>query len=120
MTSPYSSSNLSGAPWSATYSPHASRDTSSAVEAEENASGKNSKVCVKQVVTRTVTYCRTPLDPAPKGKRRKVEETHSSSASSASDGEKEDKDHKGNNEDGTSEETSQRPTELKEEPIEEP
>jgi len=32
------------------------------------------KVCVRHVVTRTVTYCRTPLDPAPKGKRRRVEE----------------------------------------------
>jgi hypothetical protein len=30
-------------------------------------------VSVRQVVTRTVTYTRTPLDPAPKGKRRKLE-----------------------------------------------
>ena len=30
-------------------------------------------VSVKQVVTRTVTYTRTPLEPAPKGKRRKLE-----------------------------------------------
>jgi hypothetical protein len=31
-------------------------------------------VSVKQVVTRTVTYKRTPLDPPPKGKRRKMTE----------------------------------------------
>ncbi|EFW15934.1 hypothetical protein D8B26_004270 [Coccidioides posadasii str. Silveira] len=31
-------------------------------------------VIVRQVVTRTITYKRTPLDPAPKGKRRKMEE----------------------------------------------
>ncbi|MCJ1230940.1 hypothetical protein MMC12_007614 [Toensbergia leucococca] len=30
-------------------------------------------VSVRQVVTRTVTYTQTPLDPAPKGKRRKIE-----------------------------------------------
>lgn len=28
---------------------------------------------VRQVVTRTVTYCRTPLEPAPRGKRRKLD-----------------------------------------------
>ncbi|WEW59734.1 hypothetical protein PRK78_005214 [Emydomyces testavorans] len=31
-------------------------------------------VTVRQVVTRTITYKRTPLNPAPRGKRRKVEE----------------------------------------------
>ncbi|EEP77401.1 predicted protein [Uncinocarpus reesii 1704] len=31
-------------------------------------------VTVRQVVTRTITYKRTPLDPAPRGKRRKMEE----------------------------------------------
>jgi hypothetical protein len=31
------------------------------------------RVSVRQVVTRTVTYCRTPLEPAPRGKRRKIE-----------------------------------------------
>ncbi|EEH35388.1 hypothetical protein PAAG_06435 [Paracoccidioides lutzii Pb01] len=31
-------------------------------------------VCVRHVVTRTVTYKRTPLEPAPKGKRRKTEQ----------------------------------------------
>ncbi|MCJ1412767.1 hypothetical protein MMC19_006865 [Ptychographa xylographoides] len=35
--------------------------------------GTHRPVSVKQVVTRTVTYTRTPLEPAPKGKRRKVE-----------------------------------------------
>ncbi|KAG5302167.1 hypothetical protein I7I48_02410 [Histoplasma ohiense] len=37
-----------------------------------SASGRS--VCVRHVVTRTVTYKRTPLDPAPKGKRRKTSE----------------------------------------------
>lgn len=32
-------------------------------------------VNVRQVVTRTVTYKRTPLDPAPKGKRRKTNDS---------------------------------------------
>ena len=36
-------------------------------------SGCHRSVSVRQVVTRTVTYTRTPLDPAPKGKRRKLE-----------------------------------------------
>ncbi|KAI9724496.1 MAG: hypothetical protein M1812_000564 [Candelaria pacifica] len=36
-------------------------------------SATNKPVSVRQVVTRTVTYTRTPLDPAPKGKRRKIE-----------------------------------------------
>ncbi|KAJ6138066.1 hypothetical protein N7471_004552 [Penicillium samsonianum] len=31
-------------------------------------------VSVRQVVTRTITYKRTPLDPPPKGKRRKTQE----------------------------------------------
>jgi hypothetical protein len=35
------------------------------------------------VVTRTVTYCRTPLDPAPKGKRRKIEVEELDSKSSS-------------------------------------
>ncbi|KAK4992684.1 hypothetical protein LTR50_001019 [Elasticomyces elasticus] len=64
--SPYSGTPLSAAPWSATYSP---------VDWEKDAKGSGGKVSVRQVVTRTVTYCRTPLDPAPKGKRRKVEES---------------------------------------------
>lgn len=36
--------------------------------------GRPRSMSVKQVVTRTVTYTRTPLDPAPRGKRRKMEE----------------------------------------------
>ncbi|MCJ1373943.1 hypothetical protein MMC20_005173 [Loxospora ochrophaea] len=40
---------------------------------ESPRSGGHRPVSVKQVVTRTVTYTRTPLDPAPKGKRRKIE-----------------------------------------------
>ena len=65
VPSPYSSTPLSAAPWSASFSPR----EYSATEATD----KPGKVSVRQVVTRTVTYCRTPLDPAPKGKRRKIE-----------------------------------------------
>lgn len=36
-------------------------------------SGCHRPVSVRQVITRTITYTRTPLDPAPKGKRRKLE-----------------------------------------------
>jgi len=42
-------------------------------ESNIDAVSQPGKVHVRQVVTRTVTYCRTPLDPAPKGKRRKLE-----------------------------------------------
>jgi len=64
ISSPYTSTPLSAAPWSATFSP-------THVDPETN--GKPGRVSVRQVVTRTVTYCRTPLEPAPKGKRRKLE-----------------------------------------------
>lgn len=40
---------------------------------ESPRTGNHRPVSVRQVVTRTVTYTRTPLDPAPKGKRRKLE-----------------------------------------------
>lgn len=40
---------------------------------ESPRTGCHRPVSVRQVVTRTVTYTRTPLDPAPKGKRRKLE-----------------------------------------------
>ncbi|KAI4286752.1 MAG: hypothetical protein L6R35_003990 [Caloplaca aegaea] len=40
---------------------------------EPQRTGCHRPVSVRQVVTRTVTYTRTPLDPAPKGKRRKLE-----------------------------------------------
>lgn len=64
VPSPYSGTSLSAAPWSATYSPR---------DADPDANGKPGKVSVRQVVTRTVTYCRTPLEPAPRGKRRKLD-----------------------------------------------
>ncbi|KAL1588408.1 hypothetical protein WHR41_02918 [Cladosporium halotolerans] len=64
VQSPYSGTPLSAAPWSATYSPR---------DADPDANGKPGKVSVRQVVTRTVTYCRTPLEPAPRGKRRKLD-----------------------------------------------
>lgn len=64
--SPYSGTPLSAAPWSASFSP---RDHSY----EATAGGPPGRVSVRHVVTRTVTYCRTPLEPAPKGKRRKIE-----------------------------------------------
>lgn len=73
----YSSTPLSAAPWSASFSPR---------DVDVDANGKPGKVSVRQVVTRTVTYCRTPLEPAPKGKRRKLDvdaaSTESSKASS--------------------------------------
>ncbi|KAM0721812.1 hypothetical protein Q7P37_002737 [Cladosporium fusiforme] len=64
VPSPYSGTPLSAAPWSASYSPR---------DADPDANGKPGKVSVRQVVTRTVTYCRTPLEPAPRGKRRKLD-----------------------------------------------
>ncbi|KAH9825375.1 hypothetical protein Tdes44962_MAKER04215, partial [Teratosphaeria destructans] len=66
LTSPYISTPLSAAPWSASYERN--------VDTELN--GQPGKVSVRQVVTRTVTYCRTPLEAAPNGnlwKRRKIE-----------------------------------------------
>ncbi|USW57511.1 hypothetical protein Slin15195_G108300 [Septoria linicola] len=75
VPSPYSSTPLSAAPWSATFSPR---------EAHTDVGGPSGKVHVRHVVTRTVTYCRTPLDPAPKGKRRKIEAEDDVSSSKAS------------------------------------
>ncbi|KXG46689.1 uncharacterized protein PGRI_039400 [Penicillium griseofulvum] len=43
------------------------------IETPESAGGKS--VSVRQVVTRTVTYKRTHLDPPPRGKRRKTSES---------------------------------------------
>lgn len=60
---PRSASCLGGTPWSASFPPD-----------EGDCGNKTSKVSVRQVVTRTVTYSQTPLDPAPKGKRRKIED----------------------------------------------
>lgn len=65
-TSPFVPTPLSAAPWSASYERN--------VDTEAN--GQPGRVSVRQVVTRTVTYCRTPLEPAPNGnlwKRRKIE-----------------------------------------------
>jgi len=70
VASPYATTPLSAAPWSATFSPR---------DADPDANAKPGKVSVRQVVTRTVTYCRTPLEPAPRGKRRKVEDLGSRS-----------------------------------------
>ncbi|GAB7366677.1 hypothetical protein MBLNU230_g8660t1 [Neophaeotheca triangularis] len=77
VPSPYVSTPLSAAPWSASFSPR---------EYEQSeAMTKPGKVSVRQTVTRTVTYCRTPLDPAPKGKRRKVEEASDDSKESSTE-----------------------------------
>ncbi|KAK4546216.1 hypothetical protein LTR36_002353 [Oleoguttula mirabilis] len=73
VASPYVSTPLSSAPWSASFESH---------DANPEAHGPPGKVSVKQVVTRTVTYCRTPLEPAPNGnlwKRRKVEHEETTS-----------------------------------------
>ncbi|QIX00051.1 hypothetical protein AMS68_005568 [Peltaster fructicola] len=64
-------SPLSATPWSASFSPR---------DADPEVNGKPGRVSVRHVVTRTVTYCRTPLEPAPRGKRRKLEEPSSSSS----------------------------------------
>ncbi|KAF7714798.1 Uncharacterized protein PECH_008037 [Penicillium ucsense] len=45
------------------------------LETPRSAGGINKAVSVRQVVTRTVTYKRTHLDPPPKGKRRKTSES---------------------------------------------
>ncbi|KXS93734.1 hypothetical protein AC578_996 [Pseudocercospora eumusae] len=74
--SPYTSTPLSAAPWSASFSPR---------EYNPDINGPpGSKLHVRHVVTRTVTYCRTPLDPAPKGKRRKIEGDDDVTSSKAS------------------------------------
>ncbi|KAK0271044.1 hypothetical protein LTR54_006667 [Friedmanniomyces endolithicus] len=73
--STYSSTPLSGAPWSASYSPR---------DVDTEANGNPGKVSVKQVVTRTVTYCRTPLEAVPDGnlwKRRKIEHDEAATTS---------------------------------------
>lgn len=77
VPSPYTGTPLSAAPWSATYSPR---------DADPDVNGKPGKVSVRQVVTRTVTYCRTPLEPAPRGKRRKLDAAAAETSSLASGG----------------------------------
>ncbi|KAJ5774165.1 hypothetical protein N7457_009061 [Penicillium paradoxum] len=77
---PYSASPYSANPWSAlprsatsARSPFSPSDWKLRyLEPPKSATTK--AVSVRQVVTRTVTYKRTPLDPPPKGKRRKTQE----------------------------------------------
>ncbi|KAJ6043990.1 uncharacterized protein N7446_002187 [Penicillium canescens] len=72
---PYSASPYSANPWSTSSlrSPFSPSDWKLRyLDAPRSATTK--AVSVRQVVTRTVTYKRTPLDPPPKGKRRKTQE----------------------------------------------
>ena len=75
--SPYSATmspyTTSAGPWSANAMSPRDRETQGQL-ASPVTGGGSSRVSVRQVVTRTVTYSRTPLDPAPKGKRRRVDE----------------------------------------------
>jgi hypothetical protein len=68
----YTGTPLSAQPWSAStsFSPRERQDAA--------LSGTPGRVSVRHVITRTVTYCRTPtttmpLEPAPRGKRRRLE-----------------------------------------------
>ncbi|KAJ9486981.1 hypothetical protein VN97_g6339 [Penicillium thymicola] len=78
---PYSAGPYSAAQWSALprsaaslRSPFSPSDWKLRyLEAPRSATTK--AVSVRQVVTRTITYKRTPLDPPPKGKRRKTQES---------------------------------------------
>ncbi|KGO36684.1 hypothetical protein PEX1_043540 [Penicillium expansum] len=73
--SPYSATQWSALPRSATSlrSPFSPSDWKLRYfEAPRSATTR--AVSVRQVVTRTITYKRTPLDPPPKGKRRKTQE----------------------------------------------
>ncbi|KAI9664974.1 MAG: hypothetical protein M1821_006422 [Bathelium mastoideum] len=75
--SPYSTTmspyTTSAGPWSANAMSPRDRENVGQI-ASPVTGGGSSRVSVRQVVTRTVTYSRTPLDPAPKGKRRRVED----------------------------------------------
>jgi len=82
MQSPYSTSALTATPLSATFSPRTAL-TSNLSQSETKI--KDGKVCIRHVITRTVTYCRTPIDPAPKGKRRKLGEDSAGESSEASE-----------------------------------
>ncbi|KAL1957528.1 hypothetical protein VTO42DRAFT_5754 [Malbranchea cinnamomea] len=44
------------------------------LDSPRSATVSGRSVRMRQVITRTITYKRTPLDPAPKGKRRKTED----------------------------------------------
>ncbi|EON65032.1 hypothetical protein W97_04267 [Coniosporium apollinis CBS 100218] len=78
--SPYSPAGV-GSPMSArsVHSPYSATISPREWDLEGKKGGTRA-VSIRQVVTRTVTYSRTPveptapLDPAPKGKRRKIEE----------------------------------------------
>ncbi|PSN64815.1 hypothetical protein BS50DRAFT_45041 [Corynespora cassiicola Philippines] len=84
--SPYSSSTVQS-PSSAQSSAHSTKSPYSAVSPKtwdvEKKTGRTRRVSVREVVTRTVTYSSTPvdqkapsfpqIDPAPRGKRRKIE-----------------------------------------------
>ncbi|CAI7641989.1 unnamed protein product [Penicillium discolor] len=72
---PYSATQWSALPRSAASlrSPYSPSDWKLRyLDAPRSATTK--AVSVRQVVTRTITYKRTPLDPPPKGKRRKTQE----------------------------------------------
>ncbi|KAJ5748688.1 uncharacterized protein N7511_010384 [Penicillium nucicola] len=77
---PYSASPYSANPWSAL--PRSANSLRSPFSPSDwklryldvPKSATTKAVSVRQVVTRTVTYKRTPLDPPPKGKRRKTQE----------------------------------------------
>ncbi|KAF2239377.1 hypothetical protein EV356DRAFT_515573 [Viridothelium virens] len=76
--SPYSATmspyNTSAGPWSANAMSPRDRETQGQIASPPVTGSGTSRVSVRQVVTRTVTYSRTPLDPPPKGKRRRVED----------------------------------------------
>ncbi|KAJ6007803.1 hypothetical protein N7540_011779 [Penicillium herquei] len=81
IPSPRTATPLSATPRSATalYSPFSPSDWKiryfeTPRSATPRSATTTKSVSVRQVVTRTITYKRTPLDPPPKGKRRKTSE----------------------------------------------
>ena len=74
MPSPRTATPLSATPRSATglYSPFSPADWKLRYFETPRSATPAKSVSVRQVVTRTVTYKRTPLDPPPKGKRRRT------------------------------------------------
>ena len=74
MPSPRTATPLSATPRSATglCSPFSPSDWKMRYFETPRSATPAKSVSVRQVVTRTVTYKRTPLDPPPKGKRRKT------------------------------------------------
>lgn len=73
--SPTTDSPLSALSASAAYSPFSPADWKLHYSGLPRSS-TSKPVSVRQVVTRTVTYKRTPLEPAPRGKRRKTNSSH--------------------------------------------